>query len=143
MTPGVQEKEDPLDPRSYLPPSRSLEFLVIKPSFPGVPSHPFIPTDYIAPCRLTLTAPSNQPDFGDMAINRNTYGVTNRLAFSWENYVQVLRLPNTLQPRIPSGVETKTSPQSNACIFPETGSHVDNLYNCQGQTREFSLILFE
>ena len=70
----------------------------------GVPRHPFIPAASIATCRLL----SSQPGFGEIAINRNTYDVTNHLYLSWKMMFQVLRLPKTLQPWIQSGVQTKT-----------------------------------
>ena len=59
-------------------------------SLHDVPRQPFIPTASIALCRLTLTAPRNKAGFGKFAINRNTYGVTNRLAFSWKMMFQAL-----------------------------------------------------
>ena len=80
----------------------SWSFLPSSSSLYGVPCHPFIPVASIAACRLTLAAPPNQPGFGDIAINRNTFGTTNRLAFSWESDVQVHCLPKSLQLWIPS-----------------------------------------
>ena len=68
----------------------------------GVPWHTFIPAAPIASFRLILAAPSNQPGFGETAISRNTYSITDRFAFSRENDVQVLHLlPKTLQSCIP------------------------------------------
>ena len=111
---------------------RSVEFLAIRPSL----------TVYFS-CRLTLTAPSNQPGFGGIAINCSTYGVTNRLSFSWENNVQVLRLPITLQSRIPPQHPNKSIHKVTCVTLPETGRSVDDLYNHQDQTPEFALISFQ
>ena len=97
---------DPLDSKSYVPPSSSLS---------GVPCHhtphamevfcrTFIPGVSTASCRLTLTAPSNQPGFVEIAINRNLL----------ENYAQVLRPTKTLQPRITSQRTNQPPPRSNA-----------------------------
>ena len=136
---GVQEKSNNLDSRSYSTPRRSVEFLATNSLLHGVPWHPLIPAASIASCRLTLTAPSNQPGFGKIiAINRNTYGTTNRLS-ALESDVQVHRLPkNTLQSQIPSGIQTKTPPQSNARHPPRNGQ----ARRRPVQPPEFALILF-
>ena len=84
-------------------------------------SHPFIPTVHIASCHRTLTASSNQPGCGETAINRNMFGVTDRLYLSRKMIFPVILLPKTLQPRVPSGAQTKTSAQSNARHVPING----------------------
>ena len=73
---------DPLDSRSYLPTNSSLR---------RVPSHQGPRAMEIFALRLTLTAPSNQPSFGEIGINRNLV----------ENDVEVLRPTQTLNPTIP------------------------------------------
>ena len=97
----------------------------------GVHRHTFILAAPIASCRLILAAPSDQPNFGETAINRNTFGVPNRLHLSWEEDVQVVRLPKTIQPRIPSQRPNELIPYATCAALPETGSHVTDLFNCQ------------
>ena len=106
----------------------------------GVTWHSFIPAVSIASYRLTLMAPSNQPNFGEIAINRNTYGITNRLS-SLENDVPK---SSDYQKRSSLGyhrsIQTKPLHKATRATFSETGRHVDDFYNRQDQTP--ALILF-
>ena len=82
---GVQEKMDPLDSRSYSPPSRSVEFLAIQ------LFTPISPLTYVYPRSFLSPVPSDFVGFLEprtTGSNRNKYGMTNHSASSWENDVQ-------------------------------------------------------
>ena len=139
----MERKADPLDSRPYS--SSSL-------SFRGIICHPApcsitlldacYPRSFHSFCRLTLMTPSNQPGFGEIAINRNRYGVTNRLSFPWENDVQVFQSSIPLQYRIPLQHPDEPFIKVMRATLPETGRRVDDLFNRQDQRPEFALISF-
>ena len=135
---AYREKIDPLGSTSYLPPSHSVEFLIIKLLAPWRSmtfvcprcSHNLVPSDF--------DGSPYQPG----AINRKTYGVTNRLA-SLENYVHLLRVPKTLQPLLPLPRLNEPIQYATRAVLPETGSRVGDLYNRQDQTPESASNSFE
>ena len=126
---------DPLGSRSYSPSADPWNSLSSSSSLHGVPCRPFISTAHIASGCRTLTASRISLASGGTAINRNTHGgITNRLS-CLGNDAQLLRVPKTLQPQ-PLQRPNEPIQYATRAAFPETGSRVDNLYNCQDQTPE-------
>ena len=79
----------------------------------------FTPEAYIASCRLTLTAPSNQPGFGEVDNNPNTTAQRTaclllKVMFKSADYQNHASASLKYHPVS----KRKTPPQSNACHHP-------------------------
>ena len=141
----MQEKSDPLNSRSYLPPSSSLHgVLPSSSSFHGVPWHvyPAVPAVPTVPCRhpaqLFLSG------LGEITFYRsNNARRTKSLVLLLENDVEVFRPTKMLQPWVLSQRPKQPPPhKATRTALSETGSRVADLNIHQSQTPEFALISF-
>ena len=133
-----RKKTNSLGSKSYSPPYYSVKLLVIKilapwrsltPVYPRS-SHSLVPSDFDGLCEPAwLRRNSDQPQYvriarpiSKMMANSCVYQKPSSLCYHWS---------------------VKTSPSNTQRLPPETGSRVDDLYNRQDRTPEFTSILFE
>ena len=112
-------KADRLGPRSYSPPSRFVEFLAIK------LLAPWRSLTSVYPCSSYSLVPSDfnglfEPAWLRRNSDRPQYARRKRVAcislgMTFQSYQK------TLQPRVPSGAQTKSSPQSSTHPPPKNG----------------------
>ena len=114
-----RKRVDPLGSISHSPPSAPWSSLLSSSSLHGVPRHSFITIAHIASCRRTLTDPRISLASEGIALSRNTY---ESLVFSFGKWhFKPFLCQKMFRPRVPSGAQTKTSPQSNAYHVPKNG----------------------